>query len=108
MATRKKIAGPDTSQISISSLFAKAKHDPKPSSATTSTVSASGGAGSVLSTSSSPLTSDDPEIQEYYNQLKPSEVITHNIAIIKLGTSYDVTRTHGFLRWKRARSTLTK
>jgi hypothetical protein len=47
------------------------------------------------------LTSDNPEIQEFYSQLSPQERIAHRIAIDKLNTSYDVTRTHGFLRWKR-------
>ena len=49
------------------------------------------------------LKSDDPLVQEYYNQLKPAEIIAHTIAIEKLGTSYDVVRTHGFIRWSKAR-----
>jgi hypothetical protein len=49
------------------------------------------------------LTHDDPLIQEYYNSLTPNEKIAHTIAKEKLGTSYDVSRTHGFLRWQKAR-----
>jgi hypothetical protein len=48
------------------------------------------------------LTSDDPEIQAFYNQLTDKERIAHSIAVDKLGTSYDVSRTHGFLKWKKS------
>lgn len=47
------------------------------------------------------LTSNDPEIQAFYNQLTDKERIAHSIAVDKLGTSYDVSRTHGFLKWKK-------
>lgn len=53
---------------------------------------------------SSVLVSDDPVVQEYYDQLKPAEIIAHTIAVDKLGTSYDVIRTHGFIRWSKARA----
>jgi hypothetical protein len=49
------------------------------------------------------LKHEDPLIQEYYNSLSPNEKISHTIAKDKLGTSYDVTRTHGFLRWQKSR-----
>jgi hypothetical protein len=49
------------------------------------------------------LTHEDPLVQEYYNSLTPNEKIAHTIAKEKLGTSYDVSRTHGFLRWQKAR-----
>jgi hypothetical protein len=49
------------------------------------------------------LTHEDPLIQEYYNSLTPNEKIAHTIAKEKLGTSYDVNRTHGFLRWQKSR-----
>ena len=49
------------------------------------------------------LTHDDPLIQEYYMTLTPNEKIAHTIAKEKLGTSYDVSRTHGFLRWQKSR-----
>jgi hypothetical protein len=49
------------------------------------------------------LSHEDPVIQEYYNSLTPNEKIAHTIAKEKLGTSYDVSRTHGFLRWQKAR-----
>ena len=45
--------------------------------------------------------SEDPVISAYYAQLTEKERIAHAIAVVKLGTSYDVTRTHGFLKWKR-------
>ena len=44
-------------------------------------------------------TSDDPLISAFYAQLNEKEKIAHAIAVTKLGTSYDVTRTHGFLKW---------
>ena len=43
------------------------------------------------------LSSKDKEIQDFYNSLSEKEKIAHAIAVEKLGTSYDVTRTHGFL-----------
>jgi hypothetical protein len=49
------------------------------------------------------LTHEDLRIQEYYNSLTPNEKIAHTIAKEKLGTSYDVSRTHGFLRWQKSR-----
>jgi hypothetical protein len=50
------------------------------------------------------LTDKNPLVQEYYDQLTMSQVIAHSLAIEKLGTSYDVVRTHGFLRWMKART----
>jgi len=50
------------------------------------------------------LTDPNPLVQEYYDQLTMSQVIAHSLAIEKLGTSYDVVRTHGFLRWMKART----
>ncbi len=47
------------------------------------------------------LTSDDPVISAFYAQLTDKERIAHAIAVDKLGTSYDVVRTHGFLKWKK-------
>lgn len=46
-------------------------------------------------------TTDDPVISAFYAQLTDKERIAHAIAVTKLGTSYDVTRTHGFLKWKK-------
>jgi hypothetical protein len=48
------------------------------------------------------LTSSDPLVQAFYNQLTERERIAHTIAVEKLGTSYDVVRTHGFLKWKKS------
>jgi hypothetical protein len=50
------------------------------------------------------LTSEDPVISAFYAQLTERERIAHAIAIEKLGTSYDVVRTHGFLKWKKKQS----
>ncbi len=52
------------------------------------------------------LVSEDPRVQAFYDQLTPKEVVAHLIAVDKLGTSYDVTRTHGFLRWSKANPVL--
>lgn len=48
------------------------------------------------------LTSSDSRVQAFYNSLSPAETVAHSIAVEKLGTSYDVSRTHGFLRWCKA------
>jgi hypothetical protein len=53
------------------------------------------------------LKSDDPLVQAFYDQLNPAEIIAHTIAVEKLGTSYDVVRTHGFIRWSKARAAAT-
>lgn len=50
------------------------------------------------------LKSEDPNIQAFYNQLSENEQIAHKIAVIKLGTSYDVSRTHGYQKWSKTRS----
>ena len=49
------------------------------------------------------LSSVDTEIKEFYATLTPYERLAHEIAVEKLGTSYDVSRTHGFQRWRNAR-----
>ena len=41
----------------------------------------------------------DPTISAFMKSLTPSEHIAHKIAVDKLGTSYDIRRTHGFVRW---------
>jgi hypothetical protein len=45
------------------------------------------------------LTHSDPKVQAFYNSLTPQQIIAHTIAITHLGTSYDVTRTHGYTSW---------
>lgn len=45
------------------------------------------------------LISSDPKIQAFYDSLTSSERIAHSIALTSLGTSYDVVRTHGYIRW---------
>jgi hypothetical protein len=47
---------------------------------------------------------DNPDISAFYAQLSDKERIAHAIAVDKLGTSYDVTRTHGFLKWLKKRA----
>ena len=47
------------------------------------------------------LTHEDPKVQAYYNQLTPQQQVAHQIAVTHLGTSYDVTRTHGFLKFQK-------
>ena len=49
------------------------------------------------------LTSDDPIVAAFYKSLSANEMIAHRIATTKLGTSYDVTRTRGFLAWSKTR-----
>jgi len=80
-------------QTSITTVFAKAKAVEKITKE------------SVPITESKKLVSTDPLVQAFYDQLSPREVIAHSIAVDKLGTSYDVTRTHGFVRWSKSRST---
>ena len=48
-----------------------------------------------------PVKEPDNEIQRYYNSLTEKEKIAHRIAVEKLGTSYDVSRTHGFLALRK-------
>ena len=43
----------------------------------------------------------DNEIQRFYNSLTEKEKIAHAIAVEKLSSSYDVTRTHGFLSQRK-------
>lgn len=52
------------------------------------------------------LTSTDAEVQAFYDSLTPRETIAHRIALTPkgLGTSYDVRRTNGFLKWQKARA----
>jgi hypothetical protein len=59
-------------------------------------------ARTLVTTASSSVKHDattDPKVSAFMLSLTPSELIAHKIAKEKLGTSYDVTRTHGFVRW---------
>ena len=47
----------------------------------------------------------DPKIAAFMASLTPSERIAHKIAVEKLGTSYDIARTHGFVRWSQTQRT---
>jgi hypothetical protein len=50
-----------------------------------------------------PLLSENNDVSAFYAQLSEREQFAHKIAVEKLGTSYDVTRTHGFLKWLKKR-----
>jgi len=76
---------------------------PKPTATKCTTKSESVETPDVVIPTTSDLHHEDPLIQEYYNSLTPNEKIAHTIAKEKLGTSYDVSRTHGFLRWQKTR-----
>lgn len=52
-----------------------------------------------VSVSAPILSHTDPKVQAFYKSLTPQQVVAHTIAITHLGTSYDVTRTHGFTTW---------
>lgn len=52
-----------------------------------------------VAVSATTLKSTNPDVQAFYNSLSTPQRIAHELAIEKLGTSYDVTRTHGFLRY---------
>jgi hypothetical protein len=90
--SNRKVKAPDASQATISHVFgaAVAKKTPAPAKAVAGL------------TTEKKLTSDDTRVQAFYDSLSPKEVIAHSIAVEKLGTSYDVTRTHGFLKWCKA------
>jgi len=53
----------------------------------------------LLETQAAPV---DPRVKAFMSSLTPNEQIAHKIAKEKLGTSYDITRTHGFVRWSAA------
>ena len=80
-----------TKQGTISHMFATVTKVPKAVKKATAVAPISTG-----------LAHPDPRVQAFYAQLSPAEVIAHTIAVEKLGTSYDVTRTHGFVKWGKA------
>jgi len=93
MAPKKVTAVPTNS---IANLFASAAN--KASSGTKQAVNVS----KTESKQNTQLSSLDAQVQAFYNSLKPNERIAHEIAVEKLGTSYDVSRTHGFVKWRAA------
>jgi hypothetical protein len=93
MASRKISKPVDPKQGNISMMFSKLATPTKKTEMVT-------GTGTATTTTTGALSSSDPEVQAFYNGLSANEAIAHTIAIDKLGTSYDVARTHGFLRWK--------
>ena len=50
------------------------------------------------------LFTENQEVQEFYNSLNKAEQVAHEIASEKLGTSYDVQRTHGYIKWKKEKA----
>lgn len=40
------------------------------------------------------------EEEEYVKNLSPRELALHKLSVTKLGSSYFVWKTHGFLSWK--------
>ena len=94
--SNRKVKAPDASQATISHVFGAAAG--KKVSGTT----AAAAAAPVPSKVEKRLTHTDPRVQAFYDSLSAKEVIAHSIAVEKLGTSYDVTRTHGFLKWCKA------
>ena len=56
----------------------------------------------LLETQVTPSLAIDPKVAAFMASLTPSERIAHKIAVEKLGTSYDIARTHGFVRWSQA------
>jgi hypothetical protein len=89
---RKILIKPAANQGNIQLLFSKAE-----SAAKTEQKAAK------AETMTNTLQSTQPEVQEFYNSLTKAEVLAHTIAIEKLGTSYDVTRTHGYAKWQAMR-----
>ena len=89
-----------TKQGTISHIFATATTTAKVPKAVKKGVTPS--SPTPVATPSSVLVHPDLRVQAFYAQLSPAEVIAHTIAVEKLGTSYDVTRTHGFGKWSKA------
>lgn len=97
----RKLKPVDSKQATISHIFSLKK-----CSAAVEAVGTAAGAPLKESTKAeNRLTSENPQVQAFYDSLSPNEVIAHSIAVEKLGTSYDVTRTHGFLKWSKANPT---
>jgi len=85
-------------QTSIKSLFAK-KSKEHASEASTVPVRDSNHNKHNKHNKKTVLTSTDEQIMKYYETLSANQRVAHEIAVEKLGTSYDVTRTHGYLAW---------
>ena len=48
----------------------------------------------------------DTQLKAFMASLTPNERIAHSLATELLGTSYDIRRTHGFVRWMKSLSPL--
>lgn len=97
---RVKTPAVDAHQGSIQILFKKPAATPAGAAAPAPAAATAAAAASVPSTPDS-----DPLVCEFYASLGPKERIAHTIAVDKLGTSYDVRRTHGFLKWLKTKGT---
>ena len=51
-----------------------------------------------------PKETDDAQVQAFRASLTPNERVAHTLAAELLGTSYDIRRTHGFVRWLKSSS----
>ena len=95
---RKILIKPAANQGNIQLLFSKAESSAKKTEKT-DTKEKTAKAEKTEST----LQSSNPEVQAFYDSLTKAEVLAHTIAVEKLGTSYDVTRTHGYAKWQATR-----
>lgn len=48
------------------------------------------------------------EEKQYIKSLSPKELEAHNLAVEKLGSSYFVWKSHGFLVWKKSMNANSK
>lgn len=96
---RKILIKPAANQGNIQLLFSKAESTAKKAAAT----KAEKAEKTEKAVPTHALHSANPEVQAFYDSLTKAEVLAHTIALEKLGTSYDVTRTHGYTKWQATR-----
>jgi hypothetical protein len=92
---------PPKQLTTLTSLFSKAVKAPtaaKTVAATEKTV-----ATTVPETTTTVPQNADKDLAAFYASLTPNERKAHAIAVIDLGTSYNVRATHGFVRWSKHR-----
>jgi len=90
--TTKTITVQPAKQSSINLFFSKPT--------TTAKATATQAANQAAPTDSTTLLeTQDSRIAAFMSTLSANEKIAHKIAVEKLGTSYDITRTHGFKNW---------
>jgi hypothetical protein len=101
MSKRITVTAVEPTQQNIQFLFSKkSKHPEKNPEKENDTITQK---EIIHGSSNTILVSSDPLVQEFYNSLTERERRAHSIAMEKLGTSYDVIRTHGFLNWMKRR-----